>query len=270
LDPPPNPLNPKNTYQSMNTKAVGILPLVAVALAGSGTVQAAAVTVDWLELGNGATASSFALTGDTGLSVAHGALEIQTGKGISFPGFPTGRTFQSEYWSAPTGFLDSVTGDAVLRAFDLRVVPQAGSAAYTVKIDVPAGQELVFAIGGLFRDLVSATDSVAISAGGGAMLLSQTVTWDGGTGSFDQDLEWNAASGTLSTTVGASGDSQFAFFRISSLAGPTPQLTFTIPNGYAAGLGDEISIAVGTVVPEPEWLGLIGLGTLVWFVGRPR
>lgn len=256
----------------MNMKAVSILPLVAVALAGTGAVQGAAVTtVDWLEFGSVAPDSTFSLTGDTGLSVAHAALEIQTGKGISYPGFPMGRTFQSEYWSAPTGFLDSVSGDSQVRAFDLRVVPQGGFATYNVKIDVPAGQALVVAIGGLLRDGLSLTESLSIQAsGGGIISFGQALAWDGGTGAFDQDLEWNAATGTLSTTVGASGDSQFAFFRVSPLAGPTPQLTFTIPNGYAAGLGDEISIAVGTVVPESGWLGLIGLGTLVWFVGRRR
>ncbi len=235
-------------------------------------VVAATTVVDWLNLASGSTSTSFSLTSDNGLSAAQGAIAVQTGKGVSYPGFPTLTELNAGYWSGETGFRDSVTGTDRVRTFDIRVAPQGGVAAYSVTLNVPAGQELIIAMGGLFRSSQGGTKSIITTAsGGGVVSFVQSLAWDTGGGTaFDQELEWDAPSGTLSTTTGSDGDSEVAFLRVSPLSGPNPQLMFMVPEGYGMGSGESISIGVGMVVPEPGIFALVGMGGLIVLAGRRR
>ncbi len=233
------------------------------------TASRGATVVDWFDLAAGGSSTSFSLTADGGLPAATGALAIQSGKGISFPGFPSARTFNSGFWSGDTGFRDSLTGTDRVAAFDIRVAPQGGAAAYSLTFSIPAGREIVIAVGGLYRGPSGATQSIVATSSGGVVSFVQTLAWNG-SDVFDQEIEWNAATATLATTLGSDGDSGIAFFRIGPLAGANPSLTFTVPMGYAAGTGDSISIGLGAVVPEPSALTLAGLGAALVLARRRR
>jgi hypothetical protein len=233
--------------------------------------RAATVVVDWMELIPGGTAGSFSLAADGGLPAGHGALAIESGKGASFPKFPQPRVFNAGSWAGPTGYADSVTGDDRVSGFDLRVASQSGPSAYTLTLDVPAGRELVVAVGGLYRGAGGATNSLALAAsGGGAVSFDQALGWSG-SDVFDQEIEWDVPAGTLFTTLGSDGESEIAFLRISPLAGGST-LTFHVSSGYggAGTTGDSISFAVGAVVPEPGVLTLAGLGALLALAARRR
>lgn len=235
------------------------------------SARAAAVVVDWLDLATGATASSFMLTSDSGLPAAGGALAIESGKGISFPGFPTAGTLNAGFWSSATGFQDSVSGDEAVGTFDIRVAPQGGMATYSLTLDVPAGREFIIAVGGLFRNAADATAAIVTSAsGGGVVSFVRSLAWDNGGTAFDQELEWDALTGSLTTTVGADGESEIAFLHVSPLSGANPRLTFLVPDGYGSGAGDSLTFGIGTVVPEPGVLGLAALGAVVFLTGRRR
>ncbi len=225
-----------------------------IAIGGfSGSVQAAGVVmVDWLELASGGTNAAFSLTTDDGLPVASGALAILNGNGVAYPSFPKTRTFNSEFWVGHSGFLDSQTGDTQVSAFDIRVAPIEQSASYSLTIDVPAGQELIIAIGGLFRNSTAGTGSINTTATGGVVSFVTALGWDSGASQFDQELEWSALTGTL------------------PLSGPNPQLTFTVPNGYPFDSGDSISIGIGMVVPEPSIFGVAALSAAFLLANRRR
>ncbi len=261
-----------STPRNMKITSAGITAVVSLAMLGAhDSARAATVVVDWLELATGATASSFTLTSDIGLPAASGALAIASGNGISFPGFPKGGSLTTGFWSGATGFVDSVNGDERVAIFDIRVAPQGGMAAYSLTLDVPAGRELIIAVGGLFRNSTAATAGIDTSAsGGGVVSFLQSLAWNNGGTAYDQELEWNALTGSLSTTIGADGDSEIAFLHVSPLSGANPKLTFLVPNGYGSGSGDSISIGIGTVVPEPGVLGLAAVGTLLILAGRRR
>jgi len=257
----------------MKISTVGISAATfAAALSFDDSVHAAAVVVDWLNLATGATTSAFTLNSDDGLPVAFGSLAIMSGKGVSFPNFPASSTFNSGYWSLPaTGFEDSVTGNDQVGAFDIRVVPQGGMASYSLTLDVPAGREFIIAVGGLSRTALGATQSITASvSGGGGVTFIKSLAWNNGGTVFDQELEWDALTGSLSTTIGADGESEVTFLRVSALSGPAPKIMFLVPDGYGAGTGDSISIGIGTVVPEPGLFGLSVVGALFFLFGRRR
>ncbi len=237
------------------------LTTLAFAAAIPATASAATV-VDWLELADGGSVNSFILVADGNLPTAFGALAIESGKGTSFPKFPQSRILNPGSWSGETGYIDSVSGDDQVTGFDLRVLSRNG----------PAGRELVLAIGGLYRGSAGATSSLAISASGdGVFTFDQSLSWTG-SDFFDQELEWDAPTGTLFTTIGANGDSDVAFLRVSPLSGANPTLTFVVPNGYGGPgtTGDSITIGIGTVIPEPGVLALASVGALLALAGRRR
>ena len=243
----------------------------AVAMGFGNSVQAAVVVVDWLNLATGATASAITLNTDGGLPAALGALAIESGKGNSFPGFPLTSSIGTGFWLAPTGFQDSVAGDDRVGTFDIRVAPQGGMASYALTLDVPADRELIIAVGGLSSTSLGATRAVIVSAsGGGVVSFVQSLAWDNGGTAFDQELEWDELTGSLSTTVGALGESEIAFLRLSANAGPDRKLTFLVPEGYGSGSGDSISIGIGMVVPEPGLLALSAVGAIFFLAGRRR
>lgn len=247
------------------------LTTLAFAAAIPATASAATV-VDWLELADGGSANSFILVADGNLPTAFGVLAIESGKGTSFPKFPQSRILNAGSWSGETGYIDSVSGDDQVTGFDLRVLSRNGPASYTLTLEVPAGRELVLAIGGLYRGSAGATSSLAISASGdGVFTFDQSLSWTG-SDFFDQELEWDAPTGTLFTTIGANGDSDVAFLRVSPLSGANPTLTFLVPNGYGGPgtTGDSITIGIGTVIPEPGVLALASVGALLALAGRRR
>lgn len=232
---------------------------------------AATTVVDWLNLANGSTSSSFSLTSDSGLVAAQGGIAVEAGKGISYPGFPKLTELNAGSWSGETGFRDSVTGDDRVGTFDIRVAPQNEMTAYALTLNVPTGRELIIAVGGLYRDSQGGTNSIiTTTSGGGVVTFLQSLAWDAGATAFDQELEWDALSATLTTTTGSNGESEVAFLRVSPLSGPNPQLMFMVPEGYAMGTGESISIGVGMVVPEPGVLTLMGMGALIVLAGRRR
>lgn len=245
--------------------------ILALAAAIPATARAATV-VDWLELAGGASATSFVLAADGGLPTAFGALAIESGKGASFPNFPQSRVLNAGSWSGETGYIDSLTGNDRVSGFDLRVVSRNGPASYTLTLEVPAGRELVVAIGGLYRSGAVGTGSLSVSAsGGGVFAFDRSLSWTG-SDLFDQEIEWVSATGTLVATSGSAGDSDVAFLRIGPLSGANPKFTFQVPDGYGGPgtTGDSITFAIGAVVPEPGAPVLAALATFLALTRRRR
>jgi hypothetical protein len=253
---------------------IGSYAMVAAALGSLPQAHAAAVVVDWFRLESAGSPAALTLVNDAGLPVAAGALVIASGKGISFPGLPANNVLNGGFWFADTGLADSGAGDARVGAFDIRVAPQNGSASYVLELTVPTGRELILAVGGLFHGAAGSTQSLELTAfsdsGSGAISLLQTIGWDNGSTAYDQEIEWDASSGTLSTTVGSSGDSEMAFLRIGPLAGENGRLVLTVANGYGVGTGDSLTIGLGQVIPEPSFLGLLSLSGVFLLVARRR
>lgn len=232
-----------------------------------------AQVVDWFTLVPGGEAGSFSLAADDGSASAHGALAVEPGKGLVFPGFPSARVLDSGFWVANTGFQDSVAGDMRVPGFDIRVVPQSGQSVYTITLDVPVGREMILAVGGLYRGASGATQSVVASAftdsGSSLVSLIQSLAWNGGD-TYDQELEWDTLSSTITTTVGSEGDSTVAFLKIAPLAGANSKIRLSIPSGYASGAGDSITIGLGAPVPEPGVFALLAIGATLFITGRRR
>lgn len=246
-------------------------PLAALALLLSSGHASAAVIVDWLALRSGGTATSFVLEGDGGSAVASGQMLIDSG--IAFPGYPRERIFSQAGWSTTQPLEDSSAGDSRVQGIDLRVVPQAGAANYRVEFALPAGQEFVLALGGLYRDATDATAAVLISwaNGAGAVSLESTVGWTDSVNFYNTPLTWTAGSGTLSPDAGSEGNSSVAFFRLGAMPGPAT-LVLNIPDGYGSGTGDEITVALGALeaVPEPSSAVLAATSALVALSRRRR
>lgn len=255
------------------TKSV-ISGVIAVGLGCVPSASAATVVVDWLTLGSGATPGAFALRGDGGTTLASGSLAIESGKGIAFPGFPASRNFNAASWSAAPPVEDSVGADGRVNGFDIRVAPQGGMASYRLELSVPAGVELWLAVGGLFHGSNGKTDAVVISSlsdsAMGVVALQQIAGWGNGITQYNQDVEWDEPTRTLSTTTGSSGDSEIGFFKIDPISGPNPRVVLTVANGYNVSTGDSISVGLGIAVPEPGAFALLGLGSLLVLSGRRR
>lgn len=248
------------------------MKLATLALAAAlPTASRAATVVDWFELESGASPAAFFLVADGGLPTVSGILDVDVGKGASYPKFPQTRILNAGSWSGETGYIDSVTGNDQLTGFDVRVASQSGPASYTLTLEVPAGRELVIAIGGLYRNGGTGTGSLSVSASGGAFTFDRSLSWNG-SGPYNQEIEWDGATGKLVTTAGSLGDSDVAFLRIGPLSGAKPTLTFAVPDGYGGSgtTGDSITFAVGTVVPEPGAPVLAALATLLAMTRRRR
>jgi hypothetical protein len=243
-----------------------MLALVALA---AGSAEAASVVVDWLVAQPGGTVSSFTLVDDANAATATGGVAIT--QGLGFPGLPAGRSFPAGSWSTQPELTDTLTGDASIHGLEFRVVPMAGLASYNVNLQVPSNQPLILVVGGLLKTSTSATDAVTFAAfsdsGFVPVTLRSTNAWSNGLTILDQSVSWNPLTQILSTTAGADGDSQFAFFEVGPLAGGNARVSFAIPAGYGAGSGDSIFIGVGAVIPEPAAAGLLLLGAGV-FAGR--
>jgi hypothetical protein len=231
-----------------------------ITLAAVSSADAASVVVDWLVMQNGGAATAFTLLDDANGAGATGSVAVSTG----FPGPPTSRTFSSASWSTQPELTDTVTGDTSIGVTDFRVVPAGGQASYVINLQVPSNQPLILVVGGMLRNSTSATQYVEIAA----LSDSQTVpvtwrsthAWSNGLTILNQGVSWNPLTQILSTTDGANGDSEFAFFEIGPIAGANARVSFAIPVGYASGTGDSISIGLGTVIPEPTMAGLLLLG----------
>lgn len=238
-----------------------------ITLAAVSSADAASVVVDWLLIQNGGTAAAFTLVNDATSATATGSVSIAKGS----PGPPTARTFSSASWSIQPDLTDTVTGDTSISVTDFRVVPAGGQASYVINLRVPSNQPLIVVVGGMLKNSISATQYVEIAALSDSetapVTLRSTNAWSNGLTNLNQGVSWNPLTQLLSTTVGANGDSEFAFFEVGPIAGTNPRVSFAIPFGYASGTGDSISIGLGTVIPEPTTAGMLLLGAGA-FAGR--
>ena len=237
------------------------------------TVPAATVTVDWLKLPSGSPPSGFQLMDDSSAPLAGGKLILTQGQ--SFLGTPSQRTLNASFWAGTTGFSDSVTGLADVSAISFRVAPVDGKASYEIELSVPAGRQLVLVVGDLFGNAAAWTTKVTITALSDSSSVPVTLAgmygWDNGATSLSQALAWDQATGSLSTTSDANGDSKLAFLEIGPIAGLNPRLVLSIPEGYSgSNTGDSVVIGVGSVIPEPGIFALAGICGMLGLAMRHR
>lgn len=248
--------------------------LVSVSLAFAHPLHGAVTLVDWLDFATTGTPGNFLMRDDSGAQAAAGSLAVTTGMGVLFSGYPRARTLASGFWVTPPAFVDSLTGTTQVSGLDVRVVPENGVASYRVDLSVPAGVEMVLMIGGLFRDSGGATQSVIVSstssAGGMPVELLERSRWGNGITNFNQLLDWSEATRTLSTLPSSNGDSELAFLRIGPLSGSDPRVTLEVVGSFASGAGDEITMGLGRVVPEPAGFTLMAIGGMLVSVRRRR
>ncbi len=252
----------------MSMKTVMANALAAAGMAGS--LPAATVSVDWLQLAAGGGPGGFSLRNDGGGIVAQGTIVVSSGFALSSP---SPWNAEEGFWSGtPPQAEDSAAGDGSVSGFAVRVAPAGGQAAYRVELTVPAGQPLYLMVGELLRTAAAASVGVRIEASSGAgsvpVALIETLAGDDGGKVYSQSLAWDGT--TLSTVPGADGESRFAFFEIAPLTGGDARVVLSIPEAYASGTGDSIVFALGVgVIPEPSAALLGGLGMLA-LLGRRR
>ena len=247
---------------------------LAIASLGMERLSAATTVVDWLQLAPGATPGAFFLNDDAGRAAVSASLEVVPGEGFSFPGYPSSGELASVSWDSPPTFENSVAGTPQVSLFNVRVVPQSGSANYRIDMTVPANTELIFVIGGLFADASGATDSVIASAmtdsNPGVFTLVEMIGWSNGVKVDRQPLVWSEALSTLSTSSSSDGESGYAFLRLAPLSGANPRVSFSVPQGLGTGVGDEISIGVGFPIPEPSFPVLLLSAAMLGSLRRRR
>ena len=242
-------------------------------LMSSATTVRAALIADWLAYTPGADRTHFSLNDDAGLVVAQA--EVQLTMGTLAPLSPSAGLLQSPFWVTAPDFTDSLLGDATVATSKVQVSQQAGSVQYKLAMTGADLSGLYFAVGQLFSNGTAGTLQINIAAktGGGtgvAVNFLGTNAWDNGIRLYDQALNWDGGLGKLSVSAGAIGESKFAFFQIATGSGPVTSLTFDIPSGYNAGLGDALEFALARPVPEPASVGLCLLGGVVFLCSRPR
>ncbi len=237
-----------------------------------GQSSSAATIVDWLELQVEGTPAGFTLIRDDGSAAATGALSVTAG--VAFPGLPWNRELGGSYWSEDPGITNTRTGDSLVDAFEIRVAGLGDPASYVLEFSVPSGVPLVLAVGELYRDSGAATAGVEIAvesdSGSIPTEILKMVGWDNGLQLFNQDLEWDETSGTLSPAATAEGQSKIAFFNIAPIEGTNARVRLTVPDGFAPGTGDSLTIGLGEVIPEPAVLLLVSFGTILLFGRRQK
>lgn len=208
--------------------------------------------VDWLELGGSGTT----LHSDQGGPV--GSLAIEVEAGLLLPGSPSGATLDQSFWVSTPSFINR-SGRADLSVFEIRLMPLANAASYRVNIILPGNHDVLLVLGQLFRDNLGASEDLRLSTealpGPVQPEFLGSYAWDNGVVPFDQEVEWNLATNSLSPVPGASGESQLSFFR----AERARVVTIEVPTSYASGSGDTIVFGVG-LVPEPSSTLLLLLG----------
>lgn len=239
------------------------VPMFAAALmAATISADAASVVVDWLVSEPGGTVSAFTLVDDANAAAATGSATITAG--VGYPGLPTSRTFASGSWTTQPELQDTLTSDTTISALEFRVVPSLGFATYVINLQVPSNQPLIVVVGGLLKNSTSSTQGIEIAALSdlGAVPVTQQSThaWSNGLTVLNQPTDWNPLTQVLSPTSVANGDSEFAIFEVGPISGANPRMSFTVPLGYAASIGDSIFIGMGKVIPEPSTAGLLLLG----------
>lgn len=236
------------------------------------TASAASMAVDWLQYQNGGGPGGFSLANDSGIVSAGGKLVV--GSGASMPGFPAGRTLNSQFWETAPQAGDSVLGNGTVSAFDVRVAPQAGAASYSIELSVPTGRGLVLMVGDLFSGAAGSTAGITLTAvsdtGSSTISLIEILGWDNGVKASNKGLLWNGTD-TLTTTGGADGDSKYAFFEIGALSGPNARIVLNIPEGYNQGAGESITLGLGLLpIPEPGISALACVGFCLLLRKRMR
>lgn len=248
--------------------------LIATTVAAAPLLNAESIVVDWFEFAQGSGPSTFELKDDAGIAAAEGLLVLEPNKGQSFPGFPKGGMMSGDSWLAPLEIEDSQSGNEDVLSFGVRVVPETGVVSYQVNFSLLDGSELLLAIGGLYRDSTGSTQTVQISAQSGAnprdVTLINQVGWDNGVTQLIQAVGWTPADNTISTLPASDGDSEFSFFVISPRSGGPATLSLDVPHGYPLGSGDEITIALGRVIPESGTAILTCIGGFLMVSRRRR
>ena len=256
--------------KSLNTWMTAIAAVIMILPA-----RGASVVVDWLTLPGGSSPSAFSLLDDNNAPLAGGKLIIN--QGASFLGTPVARTLGESFWGEAPGYNDSVTTHADVTGISFRVAAVGGSANYAIEFTVPVDRPMIIVIGDLFRNsnnsafTAGVTLTAASSLGSSTYALAEMQLWDPGVAgqALDQSLDWNSATGTLSTVVGSDGNSKLAFFYIDPIQGTNPTITLSVPTGQT-GTGDTIFVGVGAVVPEPSAGILAGLGVVTLLARRRR
>lgn len=221
--------------------------------------------IDWLTFNPGGDRNHFSLLDDQGIAPAQA--EIVIASGILAPTSPSSGVLQAPFWTTPPNFADSVLHTATVTSVKVQVAPQAGSVQYQLVITGADLSGMLFGVGQLFGSDSAGTRLLNISALTGASMavpvaLLSMYAWDDGIRFYTEPLAWDAGQQALSFDAGINGESEFAFFSVSSGGTPVTQLKFEIPNGYNGGAGDALEFAFGRPVPEPHSIALLMLGSL--------
>ena len=229
--------------------------------------------VDWLAYTAGADRTHFSLNDDAGFVVVQA--EVQLTAGTLAPLSPSAGLLQAPFWVNAPDFTDSLLADATVATSKVQVAPQAGAVQYKLAMTGSDLSGLYFAVGQLFSNGTAGTLQINIAAKtgtgiGAAIDFLGTNAWDDGIRLYDQALNWDGGLGKLLVSPGSNGESQFAFFHIGTGAGAVTSLTFDIPSGYNAGLGDALEFGLARVVPEPASAALCLLGGALFLFSRPR
>lgn len=228
--------------------------------------QAATTVLDWLKLAAGGTVGNFTLRDDDPSAAAAGRAIVTSG--AIFPG-PTSRDLASVSWSSVPDFEDTLTGDALVSAFEIRVAPVGGLVNYSVEFLLQEGVPHYLMVADLFKSAGAGTSGATISAlsdsGVFAVDFVGATGWSNGVKVLTQDVTWDSLTRTLAPAATANGETKPAFFSVAAMTGANPRIRIDIPSGYAVGGGDSLMFAVATVIPEPSQaiLWVAGMGLLM-------
>jgi hypothetical protein len=245
-------------YQYMR-RACALLAFFAAA-----PLPAVTVIVDWYTTIDSPTPASIELRDSLDEVRALGFQTVNAGQ--SAPNRPLILTLAGSGFSADTGFEHVTFGDATVTGIEFRVGPTSvgGAVDYTIEFAVPPNEELFLAVGALRRDAFSATETVFVQAGsstgaGQVSFLGQFGWTDGEFNTWNQPLLWDGATGGLSTSPQANGESGIAFFSVAPVTGDDPFVRFSVPVGYNFSTGESIFLALGAhPIPEPAHAALFG------------
>lgn len=245
-------MKPHPTAHLIGLAVIACLPIAQAAVTIDPTY-----TFDWLQYqGSDAT-----LCDKTSSAIASVSFEMRKGKPMALGS----SSLAAAEWADPVP-LEGTGASAEVVATAVQVMPDflTSEVDYTLKIQAQPGKSLrgiVLAIGGLdpgSKITISCHNSGGV---GESIELIGSSAWDGsGLGvAYNQALLWTSLISALQPTDGASGDSDFGFFRLPD--SPVDRLDLVFSSSSPSIYGDSWHVGLALVtVPEPSALALGSFG----------